>query len=63
MHGDYQGVVPLSPLDGAAGAKYAFVAAGQYEFHEALERYETDGQNEKSAGAHTEPQMITGAKS
>jgi hypothetical protein len=35
--------VPLPPLDGSAGTKYAFVAAGKYEFQEALERYETDG--------------------
>jgi hypothetical protein len=52
VHSDYQGVVTLSPLDGAAGAKYALVAAGEPELQQTLEGDETDGQNEKSADVH-----------
>jgi hypothetical protein len=59
VHGDYQGIVPLSSLDGSAGAKYALVAAGKYELQEALESHERHGQNEKSTGAHTELPTIT----
>ncbi len=59
MEGDYQGVVPPSPLDGASGAKQALVSAGQQQLEQALEGDDADGEGEKSAGAHTEPAAVS----
>jgi hypothetical protein len=48
MHSDYKRIVPLPPLAGALGAKYALVSARESEFQQTLGSDEADGQNEKS---------------
>ena len=60
MEGDHRLVVPLPPLDGAADAEQALVAARERELQQTLEAGESDCHNQMST--HSEPPTITGPK-